>query len=175
MPHTWQKALDKYEYPVRLAKFKDRQMYPGWFKCDTGNGDRARTIEFEERFRRLAPDHLEVWYEVVFWKMHSQGRRDYVTRNAIANINDSEPTAKRLYELCLRYMAHQDRRTFRDFQKNLFPSDAVPVAASFPAFLCPDDFPMVDNQVASWVKAKGHHHIYRNSSGMVQWPPITGV
>lgn len=88
MPHSWQKALDKYEYPVRLDGFEDRQIYPGWFKCDTDNGDRSSTMKFEERFRKLAPHHLEAWYEVVFWKMYSQGRRDYVTRNAIANIRN---------------------------------------------------------------------------------------
>lgn len=84
-------------------------------------------------------------------------------------------TAKRLYELCLSYMARKDRRTLLDFQKNLFRSFAVPVAATFPAFFCPEDFPMVDNQIARWAKANGHHHIYRNSSGMAQRPPSTDV
>ncbi len=175
MPQTWIKALDEYRYPANLAKFGDVGAYPDWFEGNISKGDREQTIAFEDRFRELAPYHLEAWYQVVYWKMYSQGRRDHVTRNAIANIKDSGLTAKRLYELCLKYIDHPDRTTFLAFQKNLFPSDAIPIAATFPAFFCPENFPMVDNQIASWVKTNGHDHIYGNSTGIVQWPPRTGV
>ena len=70
MPQTWQKARDSYKYPVRLADFdfEGHRTDRHWFEYDTGNGDRSRTMEFEDRFRKLAPHYLEAWYEVVYWE-----------------------------------------------------------------------------------------------------------
>lgn len=160
MPQTWERALDEYQYPVRLGEFKDHDMYPGWFKCDTSNGDRTRTIEFEERFRRLAPDHLEVWYEAVFWKLYTTKQfRQKTTQDVILRLTDDRDAAKRLWETCSNYMdaPSPERRKFEKFRQNLFGS-GVAIAATFPAFMRPEQFPMVDTHIAAWSQTNGIEH-----------------
>jgi len=70
---VWHVALDSYRYSVNLRKFPTRDGFPGWFDRELEKGDRSETIQFENRFRKYAASHLEPWYEVVFWKMYSQG------------------------------------------------------------------------------------------------------
>lgn len=171
MPQTWQNALDSYRYPVRLADFKDAGMYPGWFEYDTGNGDQSHTVEFEGWFRELAPYHLEAWYEVVFWKLYSQGgRRDRITPNAIANIERSRLTATDLWNLCHDYINNPCKDSFKAFRENLFPSSVVATAATFPAFICPDEFPMVDKRIASWASDHAREHVYCLPTGTIALP-----
>ena len=79
------------------------------------------------------------------------GRNNSTTRKAIWNVENSKVTAERLHELCYEYMDKRDKKSFRRFQKNLFSSHAMPVAATFPAFLDPFNFPMADRQVTEWV------------------------
>ena len=178
MPHSWQKARDSYRYPVRLADFdfKGHRTDRSWFEYDTGNGDRFRTMEFEDRFRKLAPHHLEAWYEVVFWKLSSQGGRANIhTPTAITNIEKSRLTANDLWDLCGDYMGKPNSRSFKDFRKYLFPSNAVATAATFPAFICPEKFPMVDGQIAKWAKENSHKHIYKLRHGSVMLPTSSSV
>ena len=175
MPHTWQNALDRYRYPVRLADFKDAEMYPGWFEYNTGNGDQSHTVEFEEWFRELAPYHLEAWYEVVFWKMYSQkGRRDRITREAIANIKKSGLAPGDLSDLCQNYIGGPSSRSFKDFQRYFFGS-GVAIALTFPAFVCPERFPMVDSRIANWAKENSHEHTYKLRRSNVMLPTSANI
>ena len=165
MPETWETALQEYRYPVDLTKFEGAgNNPPGWFEINIAKGDLAETTAFEDRFRKKAPHHLNAWYEVVFWKMASQnGRNNSTTRKAIWNVENSKVTAERLHELCYEYMDKRDKKSFRRFQKNLFSSHAMPVAATFPAFLDPFNFPMADRQVTEWVSKYGSQHSYAQS------------
>ena len=163
MPTTWEDALNKYSYPVNLANFADAHLYPGWFERDTGIGGLNETAAFEGRFRELAPNHLEAWYEVVYWKMYTQGRKDTTTRTAINNIKESGITASELWRLCYEFMNVQDRGRFRRFREKMFRSPSVAVAATFPAFIDPGNFPMVDRQVTDWVRERGARHNYIRS------------
>lgn len=75
---TWKKSFDKYRYPVDLRKFRSGTEHRGWFESSISPGDRRQTRDFEARFRKLAPYHLEAWAEVAFWSStlaeESQGR-----------------------------------------------------------------------------------------------------
>ncbi len=175
MPDTWQKALDAYQYQVRLADFKDNRMYPGWFKRDTGNGDRACTMEFEDRFRKLAPDYLEAWYEVVFWKLSFDLRvANEHTPTAISNIERSGLTASDLLDLCHKYIGNSSTGSFKDFRKHLFGS-GVATAATFPAFIDPENFPMVDIHIERWAKENSRKHIYKLRHGNIVLPTSSSV
>ena len=68
MPRGWEQALDTYSYRVDLREFSTDRRIPGWFECDLNPGDRRQTINFENRFRERAANHLEAWAEVVYWK-----------------------------------------------------------------------------------------------------------
>ena len=159
MPAPWQNALTDYRYPVRLADFDDAQMYPDRFKYDIGNGDRTNTMRFEEQFRTLAPHCLEAWYEVVFWKMYSQrGAASHRSQTVISNIKASRVNAGELWDLCHNYIQRPCLRTFRPFRAKFAKTTALATAATFPAFICPELFPMVDTQVAKWVQTNGGRH-----------------
>ena len=68
MPETWENALKAYNYSVYLPAFDDADKYPDWFQHIDSPvaGDLEATKRFEDRFRELAPNHIEAWYEVVF-------------------------------------------------------------------------------------------------------------
>ncbi|MCY4653128.1 MAG: hypothetical protein OXC95_08190 [Dehalococcoidia bacterium] len=141
MPETWEKALKAYTYPessklpLDLSKFIDASKYPGWFECRIDNGALSETRAFEDRFRELAPHHLEAWYEVVFWKMYSQSVwSNSTTQTAIANVEKAGVSANDLWTLCHEYMANLDKRAFRDFRNKLF-SSGIATVATFPAFI----------------------------------------
>ena len=141
MTQSWQKALDLYRYRVDLADFKDAQMYPDWFEYDTGNGDRANTMGFEEWFREFAPHHLEAWYEVVFWKMYSQrGSASHRSQTVINNIKASGMSAGELWDLCRDYVQNFTLESFSRFRCKLAKTNVVATAATFPAFMCPEQF-----------------------------------
>ena len=163
---TWEEALQAYRYPVDLAVFRNAHKYPDWFKINTDNGGLNQTTTFEDRFRKYAPHSIEAWYEVVFWKMFSQrGRKNHTTERVIKKITDSRVTADTLLELCREYMVCQDIASFQRFRSNLFKSHVVAVAATFPAFLDPQNFPMVDTHVANWARSHRSQHDYTRHGG----------
>ena len=197
MVKTWQHALEEYRYPVNLADYEFATAEaPEWFELNLLTGDRAETINFEDRFRSMAQNYIEAWYEVVFWKNYSNGlnRQSVISRvmhrvylsNAegllrtieqrgntdktleemIDEIDldaeflaefgydrgdadeDSIITAERLRERCLRYIDEPGLESFQAFRDTLFKTDVIATAMTFPAFLRPDIFPMVDIQIA---------------------------
>ena len=171
MPNTWQYALGDYRYPVDCALFESASDHPGWFAHSTGEGSRAETVEFEKRFRQYGPGNPEAWYEVVFWKLFSQqNHRQRHTQSVIRRLS-GETTASELWELTRIYVEQPCRTTFKELRQKFFPTDVVATVATFPAFVCPEKFPMVDTHVARWAYANGPKHNYVSVGG----PAIVGV
>ena len=170
MPDSWVAARDAYNYPVNLADFADKHKYPGFFESNIC-GCLDSTRAFQDRFRRNAPYHLEAWYEVIFWKMYSQNRKDSKTKDAIQNIRESGVNHKHLWTLCQSYLEYPERQSFRAFQKNLFSTEAVPIAMTFPAFLSPEKFPMVDSEITRWSYQNHASHAYNLQGGPVLSEP----
>ena len=121
---TWEEARDAYWY--------DRK----------GRDD---TLAFQSNFTYHAPDQLEAWYQVVRWKSPRSAER---TRAHIRNVGI---TARELLRLCEGNIENPTPETFRLFRANIAKNGVVATAATFPAFLRPDLFPMVDMQTARWV------------------------
>ena len=214
MAKIWQHALDEYRYPVNLANYEDGPAEaPKWFDLNLLTGDRAETIDFEDRFRSKAQNHIEAWYEVVFWKNYSippsrqniisrvmyrvflsnaesilrtieqRGNTDKSLEEMIEQIdldaefsaefgydrNDADEesiiTAERLWERCLRYVDGPSLESFQVFRDTLFKTKVIATAMTFPAFLRPDIFPMVDVQIARWANTNGTDHDYRSQGG----------
>lgn len=166
MPHTWQDALNAYRYPVDLADFSGAQSHDGWFIQNTGEGGRQETIAFEDRFRELGPYQVEAWYEVVFWKLYTTPQfRQQTTQDVILRLTDDRTTAARLWEICSNYVEYPSRRTFQNFRQNLFVSNVVATAATFPAFIDPERFPMIDTNIVRWAYEHGEEHNYRAMGG----------
>ena len=155
VPTTWTAALDAYRYPVNLAGFVDAAQYPGWFQCSTQAGDRNATIAFETHYREHAQASTEPWLEVVYWKQYSQsGRRDRITRRVAAHWVQAGTTPRLLYDACSRYLDTPTRAHFDGFRQLFgFATNVIATAATFPAFLRPESYPMVDTRIANWVGA----------------------
>lgn len=66
--HSWLKALNSYSYPVKLYLYKQADQFPNHFKKDIV-GNIESTIEFENYFREDANQSIEVYFEVIFWKL----------------------------------------------------------------------------------------------------------
>ena len=114
-------------------------------------------MEFERRFREKAQDHLAAWGEVVFWKLYTMPpARDNTTRAVLAR----EVSVAELWSLCMEYVENPCKQSFSTFRAKLFDTPRVATAATFPAFLCPESFPMVDKQITRWARDNGASHDY---------------
>ena len=159
---TWAGALDEYRYPVDLARFTGADEHPSWFDLDAKPGDRLKTMEFEARFRELAQHHLEAWGEVAFWKLYTM---PLVRNGTTRRVLDVQVRPNELWSACMDYIKEGSRRSFRGFRSRLFASPVVATAATFPAFICPERFPMVDTQITRWALENGHLHGYSGIGG----------
>ena len=160
---TWKRALDEYRYPVDLSKFVDARQTHRWFYWDLDIGNRHQTIEFETRFRENAPYHLEAWAEVVFWKLYTTRApaRDDQARRLL----DSLAPPGELWEACTNYITNPNKEAFSVFRNKLFRHPVVATAATFPTFIRPELFPMVDRQVTNWARSNGFRHRYAEVGG----------
>jgi hypothetical protein len=160
--NRWREALDTYRYPVSLPAYKFRHHHEGWFKQEFRAGDRDETVGFEDQFRRQAPKALEPWLEVVFWKLGSQFQIRNGTTQRIAKNLAEKTSAEELWRACTRYIdceASEARTRFREFL-DLFNlrTDSIATVATFPAFMDPARFPMVDTRIAKWVSEEMDKH-----------------
>ena len=169
--HEWKAVLDSYKYPVDLREYAFRTTHKGWFERTTGKGGREETIAFEEDFRRHAPDALEAWFEVVFWKLASQRQNRNRTTQAIADHLPKHTTAGELCRTCGEYVhsrSESEARTRFEAFHALFGlrTDSIATVATLPAFMDPNRFAMVDTRIAKWVGVAMHDHNISDPSGV---------
>ena len=158
---TWTQALDAYRYRVDLSDFTRASEHPGWFELSIDPGDPFQTMGFETRFREQARHHLRAWGEVVFWKLYSiPPARDGVTQRVLG----SGVLPAELWSKCMDYVISPNIESFRAFRSMLF-GGGVATAATFPAFIRPDQFPMVDTQITRWAHANSDAHGYSMVGG----------
>jgi hypothetical protein len=156
--------------PADLNKFSDRDNYPGWFSRNIEIGNREQTIQFEDSFRKYAPDYLEAWFEVVFWKLYNMPQQR--AKRIVDNIKHRGVSANDLWSACGDFTASPSASRFRMFQKLIVSGSNIAVCATFPAFIAPDRFPMVDSQVTRWVfKNYVSHNQASQDDAMLEPPP----
>jgi hypothetical protein len=143
MPNEWIRSLDGFRYQVAMQNYENADQYPGFFNFPIPLGDRSNTIAFENHFRELAVTNIEVWLEVVFWKMYSQAhRRNEKTNQVAKHLQNESISPQVLLEACNEYIGNDTRANLDAISKLLgFSSRAIAIAATFPAFLRPDLFP----------------------------------
>ena len=165
-PAGWRKALEAYDYAVDFCGFPHIAGCKGPPKAKFSN--RADTIGFESYFSGNGRVQLCPWLEVIYWKMFSQGeyRRMLQVNKRMAYWNDRSVTPGDLWNACKAYTDQPCKETFRDFLKLFgFRIKPLAIAATFPAFLNPDDFPMIDTRVAKWVIEFGAEHNAADRTG----------
>jgi len=141
-----------------------------WFNLNLDCGTRAETMDFEERFRTFGREAVEVWFEVIFWKLASTRRLgESRAERMIENLRVIKASAPRMWSACAGFVASRSRKSFVGLQEELFiVAKGIPVAATFPAFMCPEQFPMIDRWIAKWVMRSREAHLAEaESSGLV--------
>ena len=166
MPSTWLNALNSYNYQVDLSQYHYAGRFPGFFGQEI-QGDRPSTILFEDYFR-ANNGKIQTWYEVVFWKMYSQsGRRDQKTTDVINQLNGQlkntnlpMTTSSQLIAATKAFIDNPDvKDNFENLRKLFrFESSVIAIVATFPAFVNPEKFPIVDTRVAKWIDSHLDFH-----------------
>jgi len=156
---TWTQALDAYSYPVMLNTYDRAQEFPGWFDL-TIAGDRDSTIVFENRYQQSAPDNIEAFFEVVYWKYYSQAnRRQGGTNRIVDSMLKRGVTSTGLWNAVQRFIRAQRRPTLKGIRDLLgITTNVLAVALTLPALASPKTIPIVDNNVARWVNRHGRDH-----------------
>lgn len=153
----WLDALAAYRYPVARARamgFGARvNASPPWFRFELEVGDREETMRFEERFRSHGREATETWFEVIFWKLASTGSvGDSRAARIIHDLQEFDPSAEKMWSACAEFVTTGSRRSFESLQSELFiVSGGISVAGTFPAFMRPERYPMVDRWIGNWV------------------------
>jgi len=162
MPETWVNALKNYSYPVNLAEYKSARDFPNFFNRQI-EGDRDSTMLFEDYFRANIQE-VEVWYEVTFWKLYNQKMWcDRTTTGLVQRLGaELEVTTRKLIPALKSFVNDPDKHAFSHLRKLFFESSVIATVATFPAFLDPDNFPMVDTRVAKWVNSQLDFHNAKN-------------
>lgn len=151
MIESWLVARSSYDYRVNLNEYRNGSHFPNYFK-KLILGDRSSTIEFENYFRAHCTK-IQPWFEVVFWKMNSQDEiaQDQTDRIIKQIPGSSASNPEILIKSAKRFMESLSEKDFDNFTRLLGYTSAVATVATFPAFLDPEQFPMVDTRVAKWV------------------------
>jgi len=148
----WIKALNSYSYPVNLSCYENSNRFPNYFEMDI-TGDRDSTIAFENYFRKNARRSIEVYFEVVFWKLYSQKQfRQRGTTRIINHVLNKKIRPESLYDAIADFVETPSKQNLKNIRELLgMKSKVLAIALTFPAFLNPEKYPMVDNNVARWV------------------------
>jgi hypothetical protein len=152
MPRSWTTALNRYSYPVRLSDYKRAGEFPGFFTREI-SGDPTSTIEFEDYFRANYDRKVEPYFEVVFWKLYKFPLVRQGTTSRIADSVSEEAVEAR--ELCcaVDLFVEKPSRANAAVMRALLGLKTAVLATvlTFPAFVDPTRYPMIDRRTASWV------------------------
>jgi hypothetical protein len=160
MPETWTRAVNAYNYPVTLSDYGKASEFPNHF-MRTIAGDRTSTIEFENYFRANYSDSVEPYLEVVFWKLYSQRKRFGFekTDRIVDNVLQEGVTATELRGAIDLFVEKPTKANLSVLRARLgLKSPVLAVALTFPAFVDPFRFPMVDMQTARWITSNHPNH-----------------
>ncbi|NLN06917.1 MAG: hypothetical protein GX167_04785 [Firmicutes bacterium] len=159
MPKSWMFALQNYSYPVCLKDFEFSSQYSPFF-ADVISGNRASTMEFENRFRENTTTKLEVYYEVLFWKLYSQPKiRNRTTARVIRHMENLKIVPNLVWDKISLFVKSPSIYNLRQIRLLFgFTAPVIAVCLTYSAFHSPDIFPMVDNQIAKWVNANYKKH-----------------
>ena len=174
MPKTWKAALNSYRYPV-IRPFSHASKYPEWQpQLKLPKGDRAETMAFEDYFRKSGQSGMGPWAEVVFWKLASLERGIAATKTGevLDRFRLKSTRPEDLWDSLRAYVEQPTRVKFDSFRSLFgFETKVIAVVATFPAFVAPADFPMVDTQIAKWVR--GHSAEQNAADPMPQLVPAS--
>lgn len=148
----WEALLNAYNYSANLYEYKDKNLYPGFFKAKI---DGNNILEFQNKFRKIVEEDSFDLYpiigEVSFWKLFnfSSQIRDNNTQKILekirekSNFEDFTNSLKKLTET----KKYED---FCQFRKVCNQNYGFAVPITFLSFYQPDIYPMADSKIAIW-------------------------
>jgi len=159
MPNSWINALNAYSYPVNLGDYERAPQFPGFFNQNI-LGDRDSTIAFENYYQANAPHHIEVFFEVVYWKLYSQAnRRDIGTSRIVDFVQTHGITSNQLWSSIQQFIISPNITNLEEIRNKLgLQTPVLAVPLTLVALANPQKFPMIDNQVARWVNSNASNH-----------------
>ena len=170
MMDSWKRALRAYSYPVDLRKYRNAGQFPGFFDMDIA-GDRKSTMAFEKHYRKTAPTKIEPYFEVIYWKLFSQGTRaDTKTHEIVCEMRKTGVTAPQLWNAIQQFIDSQTIDNVKEIRKLLgLKTNVLAVPLTFPALASPEKLPMVDMQVARWVNKNHDKHNNNREKKLIQF------
>jgi len=159
MPNSWTRALGAYSYPVNLRDYERAQEFHGFFDMMIV-GDRDSTIAFENHYQETAPYNIAPFFEIVYWKLYSQGGRcQRGTNRIVDSVQKRGITPEQLWDATQRFTESQNINDLKRIRLLLgIKTDVLAVASTLPALVSPKTIPMIDNQVAKWVNRNALSH-----------------
>jgi len=156
---NWRKALEDYSHPCNLCDYEERNRFPGYFNTII-SGDRDSTIIFEDWFRYKARESIEVYFEVIFlklysWKKSSAGdSASDITTHIVEFMLKNNVDPSQLCDAIESFTETPNLPNLRKFRHLLGlakENGALAIALTFPAFIDPANFPMIDMKVVKWI------------------------
>jgi hypothetical protein len=152
MPESWINALNKYSYPVRFSDYKRAGEFPGFFTLDVP-GDRTSTTEFEDYFRAKSNECIEPYFEVVFWVLCGKSQRfERSVDRIVDHVLDRGIAPSQLRRAVDDFVETPTKRNLSAVRHLLgIKTQVLTVALTFPAFVDPQRYAMMDMKAARWV------------------------
>lgn len=169
----WWDRLCEYCYPVNLRAYINAALFPGFFNIGIG-GDRSSVRGLEIRYLAGVPG-VASFLEVVFWKLFSQPMvRNGTTANVQAHLTASPGNAAILNAAIIAFNIAPSLLNLTAIRNALgFAAPVIATALTFPAFSNPNNFPMVDRWVATWVNANLAAHNILDGNGVLRNHQLT--
>jgi len=170
MPQSWITALSRYKYPVSLLDYRRSGEFPGYFTRAIA-GDRASTIEFEDYFRATSRHSVEPCFEVVFWVLCGQSKRFEGSVDRIADHVTKEGIQATKLRGAIDQFVHDATTDNLSSLRALLgiKTKVLTVALTFPTFVDPARYPMMDMKAADWITA---NHLAHSRNRTVRLTPF---
>jgi len=170
MPESWMTALNAFFYRVDLSTYERADDFEGFFEI-TVEGDRNSTILFENRYQALAPATTAAFFEVVYWKLYSQGNvRDRSTSRIVDYVQERGIAPMQMWEAVQQFVADQTGENLQTIRQLLgLATDVLAVPLTLTALASPETLPMVDRQVARWVSC---NHVQHSANRIIALNPF---
>ncbi len=107
-----------------------------------------------------APNNTASFFEVVFWKLYSQGNtRQRHTNRIVDFVQKNSIMPDKLGDAIQRFIASQNITNLERIRELLgIKTNVLAVPLTLPALACPEMIPVIDRQVAKWVNHNAAHH-----------------
>lgn len=161
MVETWLNAYTSYDWNVDLAKYDERQKYPGYF--NTAITPR-NTIDFENKFREsLQNDEYQVAGEVCFWKNYGiYQSRNRLTAKLLEHLSQP-PNWIQFKKSLLDLHASPTHPNFETLRRAMNQPRGFATPLTFLSFYGPAMYPMVDKNIAYWWALNKSGHGFESS------------